>query len=146
MRRAALKKGDVLAVARVAAIMAVKRTADLIPLCHSGVPVEGVSAHVEPVDGDPPTASGTELHLSASEDDIPSEHLSHPLPPHGGVRIAVRVQTTAKTGIEMEALAGVVGAALTVVDMCKGVDRGLEIGGVRVAWKRGGRSGGFGGV
>lgn len=63
---------------------------------------------------------------------------------HGGVRIDVEVETTAKTGVEMEALAGVVGAALTVVDMCKGVDRGCEIGRVRVLGKKGGRSGRWG--
>lgn len=63
---------------------------------------------------------------------------------YGGVRISVRVETTAKTGVEMEALTGVVGAALTVVDMCKGVDKGCVIDDVRVVGKKGGRSGGWG--
>lgn len=70
--------------------------------------------------------------------------LTHPISPHGGVRISVSVETTAKTGVEMEALTGVMGAALTVVDMCKGVDRGCVIEGVRVVGKRGGRSEGWG--
>lgn len=161
IRTHALKKGDVLAVARVAAIMAVKKTSDLIPLCHSGVPVEGINVDVEVVGGDDgrvkdPAAGSTPVSqasqpttssIPASEPEPGSSsnyqqplQLS-PLPPHGGVRISVLVQTTAKTGIEMEALAGVVGAGLTVIDMCKGVDRGLRMEGVRVVWKRGGRSG-----
>lgn len=163
VRAHALKKGDVLAVARVAAIMAVKNTSDLIPLCHSGVPVEGISVNVDVVGGnndrveDPaesltpesqayqsttiPPSSEPEQKLRFNHQQAPQ--LS-PLPPHGGVRISVFVQTTAKTGIEMEALAGVVGAGLTVIDMCKSVDRGLRMEGVRVVWKRGGRSGDWG--
>ncbi len=145
VRSHALKKGDVLAVARVAGIMAVKRTSDLIPLCHSGVPVEGISVNVEVVDGEvapgqPPEASESALEKEDGE----GRELTLPLPPHGGVRISVRVDTTAKTGVEMEALAGVVGAGLTVIDMCKSVDRGLRMDGVSVAWKNGGESGGWG--
>ena len=150
MQAHALQKGDVLAVARVAAIMAVKRTSDLIPLCHSGVPVEGISVNVEVVGGEinstreigsAPGLKEVQISGAPGENDEPLTQLSSPLPPHGGVRISVRVQTTAKTGIEMEALAGVVGAGLTVVDMCKGVDRGLRIEGVHVVWKKGGRRG-----
>lgn len=144
--------------------MAVKNTSDLIPLCHSGVPVEGISVNVEVVGGDDgrveaAAASSTpELQATQSattslpsplesEQESPSTHQGlqlSPLPPHGGVRISVLVQTTAKTGIEMEALAGVVGAGLTVIDMCKSVDRGLRMEGVRVVWKRGGKSGDWG--
>lgn len=131
--------------------MAVKRTSDIIPLCHSGVPIEGISVNVEVVGSEVngTRATGSTSASEASQTPSPSgdyyeeslSQLSNPLPPHGGVRISVRVQTTAKTGIEMEALAGVVGAGLTVVDMCKGVDRGLRIEGVHVVWKQGGRSG-----
>ena len=63
--------------------------------------------------------------------------LSKPIGEHGGMRISVQVETTAKTGIEMEALTGVVGAALTVVDMCKGVDKRCVIDGVEVVGKKG---------
>lgn len=69
-----------------------------------------------------------------------------PLGPHveGGAKIKVSVESTGKTGVEMEAMAGVVGAALTVVDMCKGVDKHLVIGDVKVVGKKGGRSGSWG--
>lgn len=139
--------------------MAVKNTSDLIPLCHSGVPVEGISVNVEVVGGDddggvedaaassisapqPTTTISPPPESEQEPSSIPQQPLQlSPLPPHGGVRISVLVHTTAKTGIEMEALAGVVGAGLTVIDMCKAVDRGLRMEGVRVVWKRGGRSG-----
>lgn len=84
---------------------------------------------------------------SAGEEEVGAEdatRLTRRIGGYGGVRILVSVETTAKTGVEMEALAGVVGAALTVVDMCKGVDRGCVIEGVRVVGKKGGRSGGWG--
>jgi len=126
IREHGLKKGDVLAVARVAGIQAVKNTSTIIPLAHPGVPVEGCLVRVKPVD--------------ASQ----SENSDDPIGDFGGVRISVSVETTAKTGVEMEALAGVMGAALTVVDMCKGLDKSCEIGGVKVVGKRGGRSGDWG--
>lgn len=122
--------------------MAVKNTSTLIPLCHSGVPVEGISVNVDVVGGGVEHAATAAS--SSSQPPPHSEPESQPplqLPPHGGVRISVLVHTTAKTGIEMEALAGVVGAGLTVIDMCKAVDRGLRLEGVRIVWKRGGRSG-----
>ena len=105
-----LPKGDVLAVARVAGIMAAKRAPDLIPLCH---PL--LLTHV-----------AVEL--------LPDEAAS-------AVRIEVMVRTTGKTGVEMEALTAVSAAALTIYDMCKAVDRGMRIGDIRLAHKRGGRSG-----
>lgn len=143
VRAHALRKGDVLSVARVAAIMAVKRTSDLIPLCHNGVSVEGITVEVEAVDG-----SGTQQESEApdpetdynrpwqEDESLDGEEL-FPISPHGGIRISVRVDTTAKTGVEMEALAGVVGAGLTIIDMCKSVDRQLKMEGVRVVWKKG---------
>lgn len=149
IRAHALVKGDVLAVARVAAITAIKKTSDIIPLCHNGVPVEGVQVRVEVVggvsesSGSPPSRS-TQFAVSEGDAEEAAQRLTTPLPPHGGVRIAVRVDTTAKTGVEMEALCGVFGAGLAVVDMCKAVDRGLCIEGVRVVGKKGGRSGGWG--
>lgn len=104
------RKGDVLAVARLAGIMAAKRTPDLIPLCHP-LPVTSVAV---------------ELTLDA---DLP------------GVRIEATVRTTGQTGVEMEALTAASVAALTVYDMTKAADRAMEIGGIRVLLKDGGKSG-----
>ena len=104
------KKGDVLAVARIAGIQGAKRTDELIPLCH-GLPLENVQIDFE---------------------------LDDALP---GVRITATASVHAKTGIEMEALAAVSTAALTIYDMCKAVDRGMVIGDVCLLRKEGGRSG-----
>lgn len=104
------KKGDVLGVARLAGIMAAKRTADLIPLCHP-LPITKVSVDLEP------------------DDSLP------------GIRITATVKTTGQTGVEMEALTAASTAALTVYDMSKAVDKSMEIGGIRVVLKDGGKSG-----
>ena len=104
-----IAKGDVLAVARVAGIMAAKRTPELIPLCHP-LPI-----HVAAVD---------------FEKVAP-----------GALQIEARVAVEARTGVEMEALVAVSAAALTIYDMCKAVDRAMVIRDVRLAEKRGGRSG-----
>jgi cyclic pyranopterin monophosphate synthase len=106
------KKGDVLGVARLAGIMAAKRTADLIPLCHP-LPIAAVT-----VDLAPDTASSS-------------------------VEITATVRTTGRTGVEMEALTAASVAALTVYDMCKAVDRGMVVEGLRVVAKSGGASGEF---
>jgi cyclic pyranopterin phosphate synthase len=108
IRQGAVKKGDVLAVARVAGIMAAKKTSDLIPLCHP-LPISGVT-----------------LDLTLED---------------GGVRAAATVRTTHQTGVEMEALAAVSVALLTIYDMAKALDRGMAIGEVRLLAKSGGRSG-----
>jgi cyclic pyranopterin phosphate synthase len=107
-----MPKGDVLAVARVAGIMAAKRTPDLVPLCHP-LPISGVEVELTP-DGLSP-----------------------------GIEIEATVRTTGKTGVEMEALTAVSVAALTVYDMCKAVERGLRIEGIRLVAKSGGKSGDF---
>ena len=132
-------------MARIAAVQAVKKTSDLIPLAHGGVPVEGCIVRLEPV-GLCNNDARPDKSISPSEERRIEEasQLSKPIGLYGGVRISVRVETTAKTGVEMEALTGVVGAALTVVDMCKGVDKGCVIDDVRVVGKKGGRSGGLG--
>lgn len=104
------KKGDVLAVARLAAIMATKQTATLIPLCHS-IPIEGVDVVFE-----------------VSETTV---------------RCEVTVRTTGRTGIEMEAMTAASVAGLTIYDMCKSVDRAVEIGPLRLIAKSGGASGDF---
>lgn len=106
------KKGDVIGIARIAAIQAAKRTAELIPLCHP-LPLTRVAAEFEP-----DTA---------------------------GARIACRVtaETLGPTGVEMEALTAVQVGLLTIYDMCKAVDRGMVIDGVRLLEKRGGKSGDY---
>ena len=106
----AVAKGDVLAVARIAGIMAAKRTADLVPLCH---PIALTSVKVE-------------LLVQAEQN---------------RVYCSAQVKTRGQTGVEMEALTAVQVALLTVYDMCKAVDRGMEIGGVRLVQKSGGLSG-----
>lgn len=108
----ALKKGDVLATARLAGIMAAKRTADLIPLCHP-LPLSGVQVSVS-VQGSLP-----------------------------GVLVEAAVRTTARTGVEMEALTAVTVALLVVYDMAKAVDRDMVIGDVHLREKRGGVHGDY---
>lgn len=109
-----LRKGDVLAVARVAGIMAAKRTPDLIPLCHP-IAISRVSVDLEAMGGE--------------EGELP--------------RVEVRATVTCdgKTGVEMEALTAASTAALTVYDMCKAVDKGMVVDGLRVVLKEGGKSG-----
>ena len=105
-------KGDVLEVARLAGIMATKRTGDLIPLCH------------------PLALTSVKVDLSINE----AEHR---------VEIEAEVQTVGRTGVEMEALTAVSVAGLTVYDMCKSVDREMEISDIRLVKKTGGKSGTF---
>jgi cyclic pyranopterin phosphate synthase len=104
------RKGDVLGIARVAGIMASKRTADLIPLCHP-------------------------LALTRVEVDFALEEQ----PP--AVHCKATVETHGKTGVEMEALMAVQIALLTLYDMCKAVDRGMQLHDIRLLEKRGGKSG-----
>jgi cyclic pyranopterin phosphate synthase len=106
-----LAKGDVLEVARLAGIMAAKRTGELIPLCHP-------------------------LPITAATVDFAFE--SDAL-----LRIDATVRVFGRTGVEMEALTAVSVAALTVYDMCKGIDRGMTIEQIRLEEKSGGRSGTF---
>lgn len=112
IRSNAAKKGDVLTVAQVAGIQAAKRTHELIPLCH------------------PLLLTHISLELEPGE-----------LGDEAWVDLTATVRTTGKTGVEMEALTAASIAALTVYDMCKAVDRGMTITGVRLAHKRGGKSG-----
>ena len=112
IKEGGIDKGDVLAVARVAGIMAAKRTWELIPMCHQ-VPLDRV----------------------AIEFDLDAEA--------GAIRITASARTTAKTGVEMEALTAVNIAALTIYDMAKAVDRAMKISEVRLVSKSGGRSGDY---
>lgn len=109
IKAGAAKKGDVLAVARIAAIQGAKQTAHLIPLCHA-------------------------LALSSVEVDF--DFLAENI-----LRCTVTAETTAGTGVEMEALTGVTLALLTVYDMCKAVDRGMVVESIMLLEKSGGKSG-----
>src|SRR5215469_1905127 len=103
-------KGDPLEVARLAGVMAAKRTSDLIPMCHP-VPI--------------------------SHADVQAEVVA------GGVHVRAIVSTTAPTGVEMEAMVAASIAALTVYDMCKALDKGIEIREVELQRKLGGKSGAY---
>jgi cyclic pyranopterin monophosphate synthase len=103
-------KGDVLGIARIAAIQATKRTGDLVPLCH-------------------PVAL---THVSV---------VFSPEPGAGRITCQVTTETRGRTGVEMEALTGTAVALLTIYDMCKAVDRGMHIEGIRLLEKDGGKSG-----
>ncbi len=112
IRRNQIRKGDVLGVARIAGIMAAKRTADLIPLCHP-LPIHDVQIRID------------------ADDDLP------------GLRAEATVATTAKTGVEMEAITAVAIALVTVYDMAKAIDRGMVVGDIVLVAKSGGQSGDF---
>ena len=107
-----LPKGDALATARVAGILAAKRTSELVPLCH------------------PLAITGVDIDFTVGADDDPA-----------AVAITATVRTTDRTGVEMEALTAVSVAALTVYDMIKAVDRAAEIDDIRVLHKEGGKTG-----
>ena len=108
--KGAATKGDVLGVARLAGIMAAKKTADLIPLCHP-LPLTKVSVELTP-----------DANLS-------------------GVRVLATVKTSARTGVEMEALTAVSTACLTLYDMVKAVEKSMIISDIRLIMKDGGTSG-----
>ena len=108
VRGGTIGKGDVLGVARIAAIQAAKRTSDIIPLCH------------------PLRLTGVDVDLRVA---------------NNAVYIMATVRAFDRSGVEMEALAAVTAAALTVYDMCKAIDRGMVISEVRLDEKRGGKSG-----
>ncbi|HEY2747903.1 MAG TPA: cyclic pyranopterin monophosphate synthase MoaC [Polyangia bacterium] len=105
-------KGDVLAVARIAAIAGLKRTSEIIPLCH------------------PVRVTGVDVSLATRDDDARPR-----------IEILATVRAFDRTGVEMEALTAVSIAALTIYDMCKAIDRGMRIVDVRLVEKRGGKSG-----
>ncbi|HTO30635.1 MAG TPA: cyclic pyranopterin monophosphate synthase MoaC [Pararhizobium sp.] len=112
IRKGNAKKGDVIATARLAGIMAAKQTANLIPLCH------------------PLMLSKVAVDISADES----------LP---GLRVQAMAKLTGRTGVEMEALTAASVACLTIYDMAKAADREMEIGGIRLLQKSGGRSGDY---
>lgn len=115
-------KGDVYSVARIAGIMAAKKTPDIIPLCHPGLGITGVEVDVTLVEPKPGPEPGSGKN-------------------HGAMRVVATVGCLARTGVEMEAMTATMGAALTVYDMLKAVDKGMVIGGARLLEKTGGKSG-----
>lgn len=112
VQQGSMKKGDVLAVARVAGIMGAKKTSDLIPLCHG-------------------------LNLTKLALDFEMREETHE------IQAICTARTMGKTGVEMEALTGVTVALLTIYDMCKAVDKSMEIGRIGLVKKTGGKSGDF---
>ncbi len=114
IRSGQMAKGDVLAVAQVAGIMAAKQTPQIIPMCHTLL------------------LTGVDLSFELRESDS-----------RGEVHITATINTIGKTGAEMEALTAVSAAALTIYDMCKAVDRAMTIEHVRLLKKSGGKSGVF---
>lgn len=110
IREGSASKGDVLGVARLAGIMAAKRTADLIPLCHP-LMLGKVSVN---------------FRLSENENEVEAE---------------CTASIKGQTGVEMEALTGVSVALLTIYDMCKAIDKGMEISDIKLMKKTGGKSG-----
>lgn len=112
VREGTAAKGDVLGVARVAGIMAVKQTANLIPMCHTLLI----------------TKCGVDFELQEEKQTI---------------KACCSVKLEGKTGVEMEALTGVSVALLTIYDMCKAIDKRMEIGEIHLDAKSGGKSGEF---
>ncbi|PGH26482.1 molybdenum cofactor biosynthesis protein A [Polytolypa hystricis UAMH7299] len=131
------KKGDVLSVARIAGIMAAKRTADIVPLAHPGLGITGIEVDIKAC---PPDDTNDKTDTEGSNASPATYTFSTPQP-HGSVLITSSVHCHGRTGVEMEALTSVLGAALTVYDMCKAVDKGMVVGEARVITKRGGKSG-----
>ena len=110
IRSGGVAKGDVLAVAQVAGIMAAKRTGEWIPLCH------------------PLRLTGVDLSFTVEE---------------AAVRIRAEARCKGETGVEMEALTAVSAAALTIYDMCKALQKDMEIGEIHLCRKTGGKSGDY---
>jgi cyclic pyranopterin phosphate synthase len=110
------KKGDVLAIARIAGILAAKKTSELIPLCH------------------PLALTRVAIEFEVVHSEAGATH---------GISCKATVETVGPTGVEMEALTAVQVALLTIYDMCKAVDRGMTITDVKLLEKHGGKSGSF---
>ena len=115
IQKKGVAKGDVLAVAQVAGVMAAKQTPNLIPLCH------------------PLLLSGVEMHFKEDPNPDSENRCS--------IGITATVKTSGQTGVEMEAMTAVCVAALTIYDMCKAVDREMSFGEIRLVSKTGGKSG-----
>ncbi|OAP64380.1 molybdenum cofactor biosynthesis protein A [Fonsecaea erecta] len=129
-----LRKGDALAVARIAGIQAAKKTSDLIPLAHPGLNITGATVRLEPF-----MADKLPYPLSEGKGDIGIPHDMERL--YGGVFVTATVTCEGKTGVEMEAITAASVAGLTMYDMLKGVDKEMVLTATRVTAKSGGKSG-----
>jgi GTP 3',8-cyclase len=135
------KKGDALAVARIAGIQAAKLTSTLIPLAHPSLQITFVGVDIEIL---APTTSTTSIpSMPPTLSTTPTTPTSLTGRRYGGARIEARVDCEGKTGVEMEALTAASVAGLALYDMLKGVDKGMELGAARVLRKSGGKSGGW---
>ena len=115
IREGRISKGDVLTVADVAAVMAEKRTPDIIPMCHA-IPLSGVSIEFSEI--------------------LKPDHYGCV-----GIKVIATVKCNGRTGVEMEALTSASTALLTIYDMCKAIDRGMRIASIQLEEKIGGKSG-----
>jgi cyclic pyranopterin phosphate synthase len=123
IREGDAKKGDVIGIARIAAIQAAKKTSELIPLCHP-LMLSRVAVDFELID-------------------LASHDTSAEPPSRAAIACTVTVEVTGKTGVEMEALTAVQVGLLTIYDMCKAVDRGMTMTGIQLMEKHGGKSGSY---
>jgi cyclic pyranopterin phosphate synthase len=149
IQRGDAKKGDVLGVARLAAIQSAKLTQQLIPLCHA-IPIEAVSVDFEWL---PKQSPGDQRQSPGDQRQSPGDQRQSPgdqspatdtaVDDRVTLRCLVRVRTSAKTGVEMEAMTATSIACLTVYDMVKSVDREISIGPLHLLEKSGGKSGHF---
>jgi cyclic pyranopterin phosphate synthase len=123
IREGDAKKGDVIGIARIAAIQAAKKTSELIPLCHP-LMLSRVAVDFELID-------------------LASPDTSAEPPSRAAIACTATVEVTGKTGVEMEALTAVQVGLLTIYDMCKAVDRGMTMTGIQLMEKHGGKSGSY---
>jgi len=123
IREGDAKKGDVIGIARIAAIQAAKKTSELIPLCHP-LMLSRVAVDFELID-------------------LASHDTSAEPPSRAAIACTATVEVTGKTGVEMEALTAVQVGLLTIYDMCKAVDRGMTMTGIQLMEKHGGMSGSY---
>lgn len=125
-------KGDALAVARVAAIQAAKKTPDLIPLAHPSLNITGVTIKIDTFSGEKNQYHEVSTH---------GDHYRMVRSDFGGVRVVATVECHGQTGVEMEALTAATIGAVTMYDMLKGIDKAMHITRTRVISKTGGKSG-----
>ena len=126
------KKGDVLGIARIAGIMAAKKTADLIPLCH---PLALTRVDITLTPQQIPPSPLTPVALTSDAPLVISPEYRY------AIHCQARTETHGQTGVEMEALTAVHITLLTIYDMCKAVDKGMQMENIRLVYKAGGKSG-----
>jgi len=128
-----ISKGDAIAVARIAAIQAAKKTSDLIPLAHPSLNITGITVDIESFSGREQSFTYT---AARQQREISKLEIGN-----GGVTVRASVKCQGKTGVEMEAITAATMGAVTLYDMLKAIDKGMVIMGARVVQKQGGKSG-----